>query len=131
MLGIVGAGRLDPVPAVVGRGTRGVVRNRHRRDRGRPSSNGSRTTPDSTSLRAHVAKVYRRTVAAWTMTRRAASATGLVVAMAGCTSIDPGPDFVVPNATFDPDYFYCHVEPQFLFAPAYQCGSGQPSDNGQ
>jgi hypothetical protein len=65
------------------------------------------------------------------MTRRAVSATGLVVAMAGCTSIDPGPDFVVPNATFDPDYFYCHVEPQFLFAPAYQCGSGQPSDNGQ
>jgi hypothetical protein len=55
-----------------------------------------------------------------------------IIAMAssptGCNSIDPGPNFVVPNATFDPDYFYCHVEPQFIFA--YKCGPGQPSDNG-
>jgi hypothetical protein len=65
------------------------------------------------------------------MTRRAVSATGLVAAVAGCTSIDPGPDFVVPNATFDPDYFYCHVEPQYIFGPKYMCGAGQATDGNQ
>ena len=58
----------------------------------------------------------------------AAVIAGLAGANAGCTSIDPGPNFVVPNQTFDPDYFYCHVEPQFIFA--YKCGPGQASDNG-
>jgi hypothetical protein len=51
----------------------------------------------------------------------------------GCTTVDPGPDFVVPNTTFDANYFYCHVEPQFIFF--YGCGSGDPSkgdpSNGQ
>ncbi len=65
------------------------------------------------------------------MTRRAGSALGSGGALLGCTSIDPGPALVVPNATFDPDYFYCHVEPQFIFAPSYQCGSGKPGDNNQ
>ncbi len=59
------------------------------------------------------------------MTRRAASAVALALGLGGCTSIDPGPDIVVPDRTFDPDYFYCHVEPKFLFA--YQCGPGNPS----
>ena len=58
------------------------------------------------------------------MTRRAASAAGLVASLAGCTSVDPGPNFVVPNQTFDADYFYCHVEPQFIMA--YKCGPGDP-----
>jgi len=58
------------------------------------------------------------------MTRRAALA-GLVVSSTGCTSVDPGPNFVVPNATFDPSYFYCFVEPQYIFA--FKCGSGDPS----
>jgi hypothetical protein len=43
----------------------------------------------------------------------------------GCTTIDPGPNFVVPNTTFDPNYFYCHVEPEFIFAK--KCGTGDPS----
>jgi hypothetical protein len=46
---------------------------------------------------------------------------------AGCTTIDPGPNFAVPNTTFDPNYFYCHVEPQFIFA--YSCGTGDPSQH--
>jgi hypothetical protein len=41
---------------------------------------------------------------------------------------DTGPDFVVATPTFDADYFYCHVEPQFIFAQ--KCGAGLPSDNG-
>ncbi len=43
----------------------------------------------------------------------------------GCTTIDPGPDFVIPVQTFDADYFYCHVEPQVLTAK--KCGPGDPS----
>jgi hypothetical protein len=49
----------------------------------------------------------------------------LVASLAGCTSVDPGANFVVPNETFDPDYFYCHVEPQLIVA--YKCGPGDPS----
>ena len=43
----------------------------------------------------------------------------------GCDTVDPGPNFVVPDEHFDEDYFYCHVEPQLLFAK--KCGSGDPS----
>ncbi len=43
----------------------------------------------------------------------------------GCTTVDPGPNFVIPDQTFDADYFFCHVEPQVLFAK--KCGSGDPS----
>jgi hypothetical protein len=46
----------------------------------------------------------------------------------GCTSIDPGPDFVVPPELFDADYYYCHVEPDFIYAK--KCGPGEASDNG-
>jgi hypothetical protein len=49
----------------------------------------------------------------------------LLALQAGCTSVDPGPDFVIPPETFDPDYFYCHVEPQLIVA--YKCGPGDPS----
>lgn len=48
-----------------------------------------------------------------------------LLAMAGCTTVDPGANFVVPNETFDPDYFFCHVEPELIFAK--KCGSGDPS----
>ena len=45
------------------------------------------------------------------------------VAGAGaCTTIDPGPNFVVPQEQFNQDYFFCHVEPELLFAK--HCGSG-------
>jgi len=47
----------------------------------------------------------------------------------GCT-VDPGANFVVPLSVFNQDYFYCHVEPEYLFAPQTQCGSGQSGDNG-
>ncbi len=43
----------------------------------------------------------------------------------GCTTIDPGADFVIPVQTFNANYFYCFVEPQFLFAK--KCGPGDPS----
>ena len=42
-----------------------------------------------------------------------------------CTSIDPGPDFVVAQTVFDANYFYCYVEPGLIFA--YSCGTGDPS----
>lgn len=42
----------------------------------------------------------------------------------GCTNVDPGPNFVVANETFNEDYFFCHVEPELLFAK--KCGSGDP-----
>ncbi len=49
----------------------------------------------------------------------------LLPLLLGCTSIDPGPDFVVPETVFDANYFYCHVEPDLIFA--YSCGTGDPS----
>jgi hypothetical protein len=58
------------------------------------------------------------------MTRRAVFAAALTVGMLACTSIDPGSNFVVAPSTFDPDYFYCHVEPQYIFA--FKCGPGDP-----
>jgi hypothetical protein len=48
-----------------------------------------------------------------------------VACAAGCQTVDPGPNFVVPPATFDANFFYCHVEPQVIFANS--CGSGDPS----
>jgi hypothetical protein len=50
----------------------------------------------------------------------------LVVALAGCTSVDPGPNFVVPDEQFDADFFFCRVEPELLFAK--KCGSGEPGE---
>lgn len=52
------------------------------------------------------------------------AATSLV----GCTTIDPGNDYAVAPETFDADYFYCHVEPGFIFQQ--NCGPGIASDNG-
>jgi len=46
----------------------------------------------------------------------------VAVAAGACTTVDPGPDFVIPDQTFDADYFYCHVEPEVLFAK--HCGDG-------
>lgn len=54
----------------------------------------------------------------------------LVIAaiVGGCTTVDPGPNFVIPNQTFNESYFYCQVEPQLIFGK--KCGSGDPSDKG-
>jgi hypothetical protein len=58
-----------------------------------------------------------------------ALAVGVIASVWGCT-IDPGPNFVIPETVFNADFFYCHVEPEYLFAPQTQCGAGQGSDNG-
>jgi hypothetical protein len=55
------------------------------------------------------------------------AALALIAGSIGCTSIDPGPNFVVPQEVFDPDYFYCHVEPELIFAK--NCGPGEAGDN--
>lgn len=71
--------------------------------------------------------VYRRGV-------RAALATGslaLVASVASvsstvsCTTVDPGPNFVVPDENFDADFFFCRVEPELLFNK--KCGPGDPA----
>jgi hypothetical protein len=44
-------------------------------------------------------------------------ATALATALAPgaiCETVDPGPQFVVPVAQFDANYFYCTVEPQII-----------------
>jgi hypothetical protein len=43
----------------------------------------------------------------------------------GCTTVDPGRNFSPADISFDADYFYCHVEPQFIVAK--HCGPGDPS----
>jgi hypothetical protein len=48
-------------------------------------------------------------------------------AASGCTSVDPGPNFVVPDEQFDADYFFCKVEPELLFAK--RCGPGEPGQD--
>lgn len=48
-----------------------------------------------------------------------------LLAGTSCTSVDPGPNFVVPQQVFDANYFYCHVEPEMIMA--YHCGPGDPS----
>ena len=51
----------------------------------------------------------------------------LVVApLGGCTTVDPGPNFVVPDEQFDADFFFCRVEPEILFAK--KCGSGEAGE---
>jgi hypothetical protein len=47
--------------------------------------------------------------------------------MTACTTVDPGPNFVVPDEVYDADYFFCRVEPEILVAR--KCGSGDPGDN--
>jgi len=62
-------------------------------------------------------------------TATAAFATAIAVALialaagAGCTTIDPGPQYEVPLVEFNADYFYCFVEPKLIFGK--KCG-----DNG-
>lgn len=51
---------------------------------------------------------------------------GVGAVASGCEQIDPGPNFVISSETFDADWFFCHVEPEYLFAK--KCGSGEASD---
>ena len=55
----------------------------------------------------------------------AAALLVLALGLWGCTTVDPGRNFSIGETSFDPDYFYCHVEPEFIFAKG--CGSGDSS----
>jgi hypothetical protein len=57
--------------------------------------------------------------------RAAVILPALLLHAAGCTTVDPGPHFVVQSESFDQDFFFCHVEPEFLFAKG--CGPGDPA----
>jgi len=73
-------------------------------------------------------RAYRRAVAVATTTRPRQGVWRLLtlfVLPVGCTTIDPGSNFVVPDETFDADFFYCHVEPELIFAK--NCGPGDPT----
>lgn len=48
----------------------------------------------------------------------------LALATSACSTVDPGPNFVVPDEQFDADFFFCRVEPELLFAK--KCGPGDP-----
>ena len=60
------------------------------------------------SLRPPGSKVYRRRVAARNGLRRGTwiGPPTVLTLLLGCTSVDPGPDFVVPQTVFDANYFY-------------------------
>jgi hypothetical protein len=47
------------------------------------------------------------------------------LSVAGCTTVDPGPNFVVPDEQFNADFFFCRVEPVLLVQK--KCGSGDPA----
>ncbi len=49
----------------------------------------------------------------------------MLAGAAGCTTVDPGLNFVVPDQNFDADFFFCRVEPELLFAK--KCGPGDPA----
>ena len=68
-----------------------------------------------------VPRIRRRCVAG-------ATAIAIGVALWGCV-VDPGPNFVIPFSVFNADYFYCHVEPEYLYNSQTQCGAGQAIDN--
>jgi len=46
----------------------------------------------------------------------------LLAPLAGCTTVDPGSDPVIPQQSFDGDFFYCHVWPELLVPKS--CGTG-------
>jgi hypothetical protein len=54
---------------------------------------------------------------------------GLALAAAGCSTVDPGPNFVVSDESFDADFFFCRVEPEVLVAK--RCGPGDPGPGKQ
>ncbi len=55
---------------------------------------------------------------------RAALIAGITL-LTGCTTVDPGPNFVVPDEQFDADFFFCRIEPELLVSK--KCGAGDPS----
>jgi hypothetical protein len=74
--------------------------------------------------------VYRRAViASGSRGVRLSGAALALFAVTGCTTVDPGPNFVVPDEQFDADFFFCRVEPELLFAK--KCGPGDPGQDPQ
>ena len=62
------------------------------------------------------------------MRRTVGAAAVLLLFSAGeaaCETVDPGPNFVISDDSFDQNYFFCDVEPQYLFAN--NCGPGDPT----
>lgn len=49
----------------------------------------------------------------------------LGAASSACATVDPGPNFVVPDEQFDADFFFCRIEPEVL--TARKCGPGDPA----
>lgn len=101
---------------------------------GRPRARGAK------EVTAPIDPVYRRGVRrgrrfCWLFAALRGAGAGAIGATgatggAGCTAkdhVDPGSNPVIPDEIFDADYFFCHVEPELLFAK--KCGSGDPGDN--
>jgi hypothetical protein len=54
-----------------------------------------------------------------------AAGVALTAGLPSCTTVDPGPNFVVPDEQFDADFFFCRIEPELLAAK--KCGPGDPA----
>jgi len=52
-----------------------------------------------------------------------------VALLFGCTAVDPGPQFVIAPESFNEDFFFCYVEPQYIYGK--KCGSGDTGDGGR
>jgi hypothetical protein len=52
----------------------------------------------------------------------------LGLALLGCGTVDPGPEFQQADVVFDEHFFYCKVEPMML---QQKCGPGDPSKDTQ
>jgi hypothetical protein len=74
------------------------------------------------ALRDLVSSTPRRLL---TLSAIGCALAGSLLCAGGCNTVDPGPNFVVPPASFDANFFYCHVEPEVIFANS--CGPGDPS----
>lgn len=52
----------------------------------------------------------------------------LVVLALGCGTVDPGDNFVTPEARVDADFFYCVIQPQVITKDS--CATGLPGESG-
>ncbi len=92
-----------------------------------PFCAGSDGTGQGTeSLPRRMPAVYRESVAVTGRVRRGVTLASLLM-LFGCTTVDPGPNYVVPDETFDADFFYCHVEPELIVR--LKCGPGDSSQD--
>jgi hypothetical protein len=52
----------------------------------------------------------------------------LGLALLGCGTVDPGPQFQVAEVVFDQNFFFCKVEPMLI---AQRCSAGDPTKDAQ